>query len=56
MHVSIFVGICGNTYVSYLSMYYPCYPGLGRTLEYFYVMLSLHEYLLYTIWDYGSPC
>jgi hypothetical protein len=23
------------------SMYYPCYPGLGRTLEYFYVMLSL---------------
>jgi hypothetical protein len=22
-------------------MYYPCYPGLGRTLEYSYVMLSL---------------
>jgi hypothetical protein len=21
------------------SMYYPVYPGLGRTLEYFYVML-----------------
>jgi hypothetical protein len=20
---------CGNTYVSYLSMYYPCYPGFG---------------------------
>jgi hypothetical protein len=27
--------------VSYLSMYYPCYPGLGRTPEYFYVVLSL---------------
>jgi hypothetical protein len=23
------------------SIYYPCYPGLGRTLEYFYAMLSL---------------
>jgi hypothetical protein len=22
------------------SMYYPCYLGLGKTLEYFYVMLS----------------
>jgi hypothetical protein len=26
---------CGNTYVSYLSMYYPCYLGLGRALECF---------------------
>jgi hypothetical protein len=23
------------------SMYYPCYPRLARTLEFFYVMLSL---------------
>jgi hypothetical protein len=37
----VFCRNCGNTYVSYLSMYYPCYPGLGRTLEYFYIMLSL---------------
>jgi hypothetical protein len=27
--------------VSYLSIYYPCYRDLGRTLVIFYVMLSL---------------
>jgi hypothetical protein len=27
--------------VSYLSVYYPCYRGLGRILVFFYVLLSL---------------
>jgi hypothetical protein len=27
--------------VSYISIYYPCYQGLGRILVIFYVMLSL---------------
>jgi hypothetical protein len=27
--------------VSYLSIYYPCYRGLGRILVIFYVLLSL---------------
>jgi hypothetical protein len=29
LHASILCRNCGNTYVSYLSMYYPCYPGFG---------------------------
>jgi hypothetical protein len=27
--------------ISYLSVYYPCYRGLGRILVIFYVLLSL---------------
>jgi hypothetical protein len=27
--------------VSYLSIYYPCYRGLGRILVIFYVLLNL---------------
>jgi hypothetical protein len=29
LHASNLCWNCGNTYVSYLSMYYPCYPGFG---------------------------
>jgi hypothetical protein len=29
LHASNLCHNCGNTYGSYLSMYYPCYPGLG---------------------------
>jgi hypothetical protein len=27
LHASMFVGICWEFYVSYLSTNYPCYPG-----------------------------
>jgi hypothetical protein len=29
LHASNLCQNCGDTYVSYLSMYYPCYPGFG---------------------------
>jgi hypothetical protein len=29
LHASNLCQNCGNTYVPYLSMYYPCYPGFG---------------------------
>jgi hypothetical protein len=29
LHASNLCWNCGNTYVSYLSMYYPYYPGFG---------------------------
>jgi hypothetical protein len=41
LHASNFCQNCGNTYVSYLSMYYPFYQDLGRILVTLYVMLSL---------------
>jgi hypothetical protein len=41
MHASIFLSEVLGILVSYLSVYYPCYQGLGTILVIFYVLLSL---------------
>jgi hypothetical protein len=41
LHASNLCQNSGNTYVSSLSMYYPCYPRFGKNTRIFYVMLSL---------------
>jgi hypothetical protein len=41
LHASNLCQNCGNIYVSYLSMYYPCYPGFGYNTRNIYVLPSL---------------
>jgi hypothetical protein len=41
LHASNSCRNCGNTYVSYRSMYYPCYLGFGLNTSNLYIMLSL---------------